>query len=300
MDPRWLEAFIALAETRSIRTASAQLGTSPATLSDRVSALEEYLGAKLLDRDASGSALSERGQIYLPEAIHLLKSWGRITTQVRMLNDTHASRLRMVFQGHLLPPPPLDSFLKRFLLQNYHVVPEMYDDREFGIEEGLHSGKLDLYFAFCPPSQAFPGISHRTVYTTRLCALVPANHRLAKREAISLSDLDGETLLLSPETKVPYLRVRELDALQAAGIRYFTLDGHFTPRLQDLLVSVERGIAILPHSQCFPIAGSTAVLPLTDSFCQCSMEMLYLTDSANPVLWRFLDELGKMEGGAQS
>ena len=52
MDPRWLEAFITLAETHSIRTASARLGTSPATLSDRISALEEYLGTKLLDRDA--------------------------------------------------------------------------------------------------------------------------------------------------------------------------------------------------------------------------------------------------------
>lgn len=300
MDPRWLEAFIALAETHSIRTASARLGTSPATLSDRISALEEYLGVKLLNRDASGSTLSERGQIYLPDAIHLLKSWGRITTQARMLNDTPSSRLRMVIQGHLLPPPPLDAFLKRFLMQNYHVIPEMYDDRELGIEEGLHGGKLDLYFAFCPSSLEFPGISHQTVYTTRLCALVPVNHRLAKREAISLSDLDGETLLLSPETKVPYLRARELDALQTAGVRYFTLDGHFTPRLQDLLVSVERGVALLPHSQCFPVAGVTTVLPLTDPSCQCSMEMLYLSDAVNPVLWQFLDEFNRTKEGAQS
>ena len=299
MEPRWLEAFIALAETRSIRAAAARLGTSPATLSDRISALEEYLGVKLLDRDAAGSTLSERGKIYLPDAVHLLKNWNRISTQARMLNDTPSSRLRMVVQGHLLPPPPLDEFLTRFLQQHYHVIPEMYDDREFGIEEGLHSGKLDLYLAFCPSSLEFPGISHQTVYTTRLCALVPFNHRLAKREAISLSDLDGETLLLSPQTKVPYLRTREIDALQAAGIRYFTLDGHFTPRLQDLLVRVERGISILPHSQCFPIQGVTAVLPLTDPICQCSMEMFYLSDNANPVLQQFLDEFNQTKGDGQ-
>lgn len=296
MDPRWLEAFIALAETHSIRTAAARLGVSPATLSDRISALEEYLGVTLLDRDAAGSTLSDRGQIYLPEAVRLLKTWNRISTQTRMLNEASMSRLRMVVQGHLLPPPPLDGFLKRFLLQHYNVIPEMYDDREIGIEEGLHSGKLDLYFAFCPSTLKFSGISHQTVYTTRLCALVPVSHRLAKKEAISLSDLDGETLLLSPETKVPYLRTREIDALQAAGIRYYTLDGHFTPRLQDLLVSVERGVAILPHSQCFPVPGVTAVLPLTDSICQCSMEMLYSSDNTNPILWQFLDEFNRWKG----
>ena len=296
MDPRWLESFIALAETGSIRMAASRLGISPATLSDRISALEEYLGVSLFNRDAAGSTLSDRGEIYLSDAAHLLESWNQISTQTRMLNDTPISHLRMVIQGHLMPPPPLDDFLKQFLLQHYHVIPEMYDDREFGIEEGLHSGKLDLFFAFCPDTVEFPGISHRTVYTTHLCALVPFNHRLAKREAISLSDLDGETLLLSPETKVPYLRTRELDALQAAGIRYFPLDGHFNPRMQDLLVGIERGIAILPHSQCFPAPGVTAVLPLTDPNCQCSMKMFYLTDNANPVLWQFLSELDKTKG----
>ena len=300
MDPRWLESFIVLAETHSIRTAASHLDISPATLSDRVSSLEEYLGITLLNRDSAGSTLSERGEIYLPEAIHLLESWSRISTQTHMLNEIPLTRFRMVIQGHLMPPPPLDDFLKQFLLQHYHVIPEMYDDREFGIEEGLHSGKLDLFFAFCPDTVEFPGISQRTVYTTHLCALVPFNHRLAKREAISLYDLDGETLLLSPETKVPYLRAHELNALQATGIRYFPLDGYFNPRLQDLLVGIERGIAILPHSQCFPAQGITAVLPLTDPNCQCSMKMFYLADNNNPVLRQFLNELEKKKGDKQS
>ena len=298
MDPRWLESFIALAETNSIRTGAARLGISPATLSDRVSSLEEYLGVTLLTRDAAGSTLSERGKIYLPDAIQLLENWKQISAQAHMLSDIPSTRLRMVIQGHLVPPPPLDDFLKQFLLQHYHVIPEMYDEREFGIEEGLHSGKLDLFFAFCPDSVEFPGISHRTVYTTHLCALVPFNHRLAKRDAISFSDLDGETLLLYPETKVPYLRTRQLDALQAAGIRYFTLDGRFNPRMKDLLVGIGRGIAILPHSQCFTVPGVTSVLPLTDPNSKCSMEMFYLTDNTNPVLRQFLSELDKLKGDA--
>lgn len=300
MDPRWLEAFIALAEAHSIRTAAAQLNISPATLSDRISALEEHLGVVLLDRDASGSKLSERGEVYLPDAILLLKEWSRIFSQVRMLEESPSARLRMIVQGHILPPPPLDSFLKQFLKRHYHIIPELYDDREFGIEDGLHSRKVDLYFAFCPPTLNFPGISHQTVYSTRLCALVPSSHRLANRDSISLSDLDGETLFLSPETKVPYLRAREIDALHAAGIRYFTIDGHFTPRLQDMLVGMERGVAILPHSQCFSVPGVTAVLPLTDPLCRCSMEMFYLSDSDNPALWQFLEEFNRAEGGEQA
>lgn len=299
MDLRWLEAFIALAETQSIRSAAVRLNMSPSTLAAHITALEDYLGISLLDRSAAGSLLSERGRIYLPEAEQLLKNWGRIKTQAQMLEKAPSSRLRMVVQGHILPPPPLDKFLRQFLSRNYHVVPELYDDREYGIEDGLYNRQLDLYFAFCPPTLDFPGISHQTISSTRLCALVPHDHPLAKRDTICLSDLAGETLLLSPETKVPYLRAREVDALQATGIHYFTLDGHFTPRLQDMLVGLGRGIAILPHSQCFTTMGAVTVLPLTDPICQCSMEMLYLTDNDNPVLWQFLADLNKerMGGG---
>lgn len=299
MDPRWLEAFIALAKTHSIRAAAARLNISPATLSDRISALEEHLGVVLLDRDASGSKLSERGEVFLPDCISLLKEWSRISSQIKMLEESPSTRLRMIVQGHIMPPPPLENFLKQFLNRQYHIIPELYDDREFGIEDGLHSRKIDLYFAFCPPTVNFPGVSHKTVYSSRLCALVPESHRLAKRDSISLSELDGETLFLSPESKVPYLRTREIDALHAAGIRYFTIDGHFTPRLQDMLVGMGRGIAILPHSQCFSVSGITTVLPLTDPLCQCSMEMFYLSNNDNPALWQFLAELDHAEGSTQ-
>lgn len=295
MNPSWLEAFVALAETHSFRTAAARLNISAATLSDRVAALEEELGVVLLDRDASGSRLSERGEVYLPDAQRLLKEWTRISAQVRTLEEAPSTRLRMVVQGHLVPPPPLDDVLKNVLRRHYQMIPEMCEDREHGIEDGLQSGEVDIYFAFCPPTLSFPGVVHQTVYTTRLCALVHADHRLAKRESISLSELEGETLFLAPATKCPYLRVRELDALQAAGIRYNVIEGQFNPRMQDLLVSMGRGVAILPHSQCFTVAGVTAILPLTDPLCRCSMEMLYRQDNKNPALWQFLEEFGRTE-----
>lgn len=297
MDPRWLEAFISLAEAHSIRTAAARLNISPATLSDRISALEEHVGVPLLVRTTAGSELSERGRIYYPDAVRLLKDWNRISSQVRTLNETSSNYLRMVFHGHIMPPPPFEMFLRQFLSRHYHIVPELYDDREHGIEDGLLSGKLDLYFAFCPPTVNFPGIVHQTVYSTQLCAILPSTHSLAKREAISLSDLDGETLFLSPETKVPYLRTREVEALRTAGIRYSTLDGHFSPRLQSMLVCLGRGIAILPHSQCFSVPGQATVLPLTDPLCRCSMEMLYLPENNNPALRQFLEEFNSTEGG---
>lgn len=297
MDPRWLEAFIALAETHSIRTAAARLKISPATLSERISALEAYLCATLLNRTATGSELTERGQLYYADAVQILKDWSRITEQIKELNETPVDYLRMVFPGQMIPPH-VESFLQSFLARHFHIIPEIYIDREYEIQSSLRDGNVDLYFAFCPSKIDFPDIVHQTVFHTRLCAVVSCEHNLAHREALSLADLDGENLFLSPESKNPYLRNREIEALRAAGIRYNLMDGNIIPKLQSMLVGLNRGIAILPHNFCFAVPGQTTVLPLTDPLCQCSMEMLYLPENNNPAFRLFLEEFSSLEGGA--
>lgn len=299
MDPRWLESFITLAETNSIRTGAAQLGISPATMSERISALETYLGVTLLTRSATGSELSERGKLYYSDAVQLLKGWNRITGQIKELNETPVDYLRMVFPGQMIPPH-IEKFLYSFLARHYHVIPEIYVDREHEIQSSLRDGDVDLYFAFCPSKLDFPDIVHHTVFHTRLCAVVSCEHSLAHRESISLSDLDGETLFLSPESKNPYLRSRQIEALRAAGIHYNLMDGDIIPKLQTMLVGLNRGIAILPHNFCFAVPGQTTILPLTDPVCHCGVEMLYLPENNNPALRLFLNEFFSMEGGIQA
>lgn len=299
MDPRWLEAFIALAETNSIRAGAARLGVSPATLSDRISSLESYLGVSLLNRSASGSQLSERGKLYYTDALQLLKDWGRITGQVKELNETPVDYLRMVFPGQMIPSH-IETFLDSFLARHYHIIPEIYPDREYEIQSSLRNGNVDVYFAFCPSQLDLPDIVHHTVYQTRLCAVVSSEHALAHREAISLSDLDGETLFLSPESKNPYLRNQQIESLQEAGVHFNLMAGNIMPKLQSILVGLNRGIALLPHNFCFAIPGKTTILPLTDSSCHCTIEMFYMAKNNNPAFRLFLDEFLTQEGGIQT
>ncbi len=57
-----LLAFVAVAEARSFRRAAARLGLSPSALSHTIRALEERLGAKLLNRTTRSVAPTEAGQ----------------------------------------------------------------------------------------------------------------------------------------------------------------------------------------------------------------------------------------------
>lgn len=291
MESSWLEAFVALAEQRSVRAAAAQLQISPAALSERVSALESYLCVKLLDRGARGSELTEQGKVYLRDARHLLGSWQDIVNRVQAMDSSPVHFLHMAFQEKALPPV-VGRFLDGFLARHPDILPSLFNDQEVGIAEGLSSGRVDLYFAYSPQEASCADMVRRPVFRTRLCALVPAKHRLAWKQSISLSELDGETLLIYPETREPSLRNRELEALRAAGIRYTLFEGHVSPMYYTLLVQMNQGVAICPLLMRGHLPRHTALLHLTDPLCQCSIDMLYNPENDNPSLSLFLEEFG--------
>lgn len=295
MEFSWLEAFIALAEEPSIRAAASRIGVSPATLSGRISALESHLGIALFIRGAKGSVLSERGAIYLPKARQILSRWQAISDEVRVVENTPTHFLRLAYQTAL--PPTMEIFISHFLEKYNWITPQFYNDLELGIRDGLMGGKADVYFVFAPEASQLEGIAHRTVYRTQLCALVPGNHRLAWKESVSLADLDGETLLLPPETRLTTVRSFELNVLRQSGIRYFLIDGRLSPALKHMLVSMNRGIILQPKVLCNHIPSQLAILPLSDPSCRCNVEMLYLKDNTNPALQQFLEDLGDLEGG---
>lgn len=295
MEFAWLEAFVALAEEPSIRVAASRIGVSPATLASRISALENHLGITLFARGAKGSVLSEHGAIYLPKARQILCRWKAISEEVRVVENTPTYYLRLAYQTAI--PPTMEIFIRHFLEKHSWITPQFYTDLELGIRDGLLGGKADVYFVFAPTPNQLEGIAHRTIYRTQLCALLPSNHRLAWKESVSLADLDGETLLLSPETKLATVRAFALNALRQAGIRYFLIDGRLTPSLKHMLVNMNRGIILQPKVLCNRIPDQIAILPVSDPSCRCNIEMLYLADNTNPALQQFLEDLGDLEGG---
>jgi DNA-binding transcriptional LysR family regulator len=295
MESNWLKAFAALAETHSVRKAAARLQVSSATLSERVAALESYLGVNLFDRGVKGSELTEQGRLYLQDAYQLLNAWEVIVEQLRTMDSRPIHFLRLAFQEKVLPPV-VARFLDEFLPRHPNIELSLYNDQEIDFAQGLNSGQVDLCFAYCPQGPSYVGLTRRPVFYTQLCALLPGDHRLAWKRSVCLSELDGETLLIYPETRDTSLRDRELEVLRVSGIRYSLYENHVSPVYYTLLVQMGRGIAICPGLLRGHNPRHTVFLPLTDPTCQCSIDMLYQPNNNNPALRLFLKEFGEREG----
>ena len=72
MDTKWLEDFIALAETHSFSRAAGQRNVTQPAFSRRIQALESWLGVALIDRTTYPTRLTAAGETFRAEALGML------------------------------------------------------------------------------------------------------------------------------------------------------------------------------------------------------------------------------------
>src|ERR1700710_1852993 len=103
MDLRDLDAFVAVARTRNFRRAATEQRVSVSSLSQRLRALEERLGVRLMNRTTRSVGPTEAGGFRLAGAGPAMSDVGDALDQVRGLRGVPSGRLRIN-----APPPVID------------------------------------------------------------------------------------------------------------------------------------------------------------------------------------------------
>jgi DNA-binding transcriptional LysR family regulator len=115
--------------------------------------------------------------------------------------------------------------------------------------ERLRNGEADLAVVHHLPGVAVPetaGLERRRLLVDHLHVVLPAGHSLARRDTVSISDLEGEPLIL-PRRDTPAGRFRSL-------VEHLCAEAGFAPR-------VAYELDDLPAAQAFAAAG-IAVVPM--------------------------------------
>jgi DNA-binding transcriptional LysR family regulator len=118
-----LNAFIAVADHGSFTKAAKQLGVSTSTLSQSVSALEQRLGLRLLNRTSRSVAPTEAGDQILKRLRPVFEDLEAAVDEANAFRDKPAGRLRLTVS------PPVASFVLRPLLPRFFAqYPEIVID----------------------------------------------------------------------------------------------------------------------------------------------------------------------------
>lgn len=110
-----IRAFVLVVQTGSFSAAAREQGTTQATVSKKVAALEELMGVKLLSRTSRELSLTEVGQDYFHRCVSILSELDEAESNARSQMGRPTGQLRVsapVVFGRQFISPILSEFLK--------------------------------------------------------------------------------------------------------------------------------------------------------------------------------------------
>jgi DNA-binding transcriptional LysR family regulator len=246
-DVQRLRAFALVLDLGSISAAASVLGYTQSAVSQQLAALEGEVGTALVDRSHRPLRSTRAGELLRPHAERVLAALGGAEAAAEDLRGGR-SRLRLAAF-----PSALSSFVPaavRDLRRKYsQLVVQVLQFETHEAVERLRAGDADLAVVHHMPGVAVPetaGLQRRRLLVDHLYVVLPEGHRLARREAVSLTDLETEPLVL-PRRDTPAGRFRSL-------VEHLCAEAGFAPR-------VAYELDDLPAAQAFVAAG-IAIAPM--------------------------------------
>lgn len=188
LDLRKLRYFLAVAEHQHFGRAAEQLFIAQPVLSRQIRSLEANLGCALLTRTTRSVELTDAGRQLLEEARALLPA---VNAAVRRVHDVDRGVQRLVVA--FAPGLRVSEAVRAF--------SEAHPDTEIGLlplkwweqDAPLRDGRADIGFLRRPFDDA--GLVTIPIGSETKVACLPAGHRLARRRALRMDDLDGESIM---------------------------------------------------------------------------------------------------------
>jgi LysR family hca operon transcriptional activator len=204
VDLRHLRYFIAVAEEGSLTVAAEKrLHTAQPSLSRQMHDLEAELGCELMVRRARGIDLTAAGLVFLDHARVVLRQVeAAVEATRRAASAAKPSFVLGFLTGYEFDWLPPVMRIMRDELPSTEVVILSLSSPD--LADGLTRGRIDL--AFLRHERNAPGIVFTQLVEEPLIVLMPADHRLTTRDAITREDIAGEQLVGVPWDKSPALR----------------------------------------------------------------------------------------------
>jgi len=196
MEVHQLRYFCAVARYGTFTRASEIEHVAQPSLSQQILKLEAELGSKLFDRLPRSAKLTVFGQTFLPKAERILRELEEAKTELLEMSGDEKGDVVVgiipTIGAYLLP-----KLLKGFSARHPQVTVRVVEDITPNLLQRLHDGTIDMAVVALP----LPASDLATVelLEEKLFAVLPEHHRQAKRQSVSLAELNLEPFLLLKE-----------------------------------------------------------------------------------------------------
>jgi DNA-binding transcriptional LysR family regulator len=286
MDFKQLQTFVALAESLHFGQAAEELHIAQPHVSRRIKQLEEDLEVVLFYRDRRNVRLTEAGKVFLIEAQGLLKEAAIAKERAResargRRGSLTVSMISSATLGTL--PAILGEFHRHFP----DISLSFMELGSVALLESLSRNEADVGFMH-PPIRALPDLEHIVLESEPLMAVLPATHRFAGRDKLSLLELAQEPWVMFPRDNGATIYDRIISLCQKAGFspRIVQEAGSVPTRLG--LVAAGFGVHLVHRTwQTMPFPG-IVYIPIEPT-ARIGLTCYWRDRDRNPILRNFID-----------
>jgi LysR family hydrogen peroxide-inducible transcriptional activator len=241
-----LRYIVALARERHFGRAAESCHASQPTVSVAIRKLEQELGVLLFERRAGEVSTTAIGERIIAQAQRVLEQAAEIPEIARLGRDPLSGPLRLAAIYTIGPYllPALVRQVQRDAPQMALLLNENFTAR---LIEMLKNGEIDAAVMALPLPEA--GLAVAPLYDESFVVAVPRGHPWARRKAVAVQELAGQTTLLLGSGHCFRDQVLdacpELDRASGAEEGHKTVEGSSLETIRQMVAS-GIGVAVLP------------------------------------------------------
>lgn len=253
-----LRVFAAVCEAHSLSAVARNLGCTQPAVGQHVARLERELGVSLLDRRARGVSMTPAGEVLYRASVDALGALSSASRHIGDIREGESGSLR-ISTGPTTVRHFMQSAVVRFR-ESFPGVALEFRPRNStrGCLELLRREPIDL--AFVSTGMPSQGIEQRPVLEARLMLLLMADHTLAKRRRLRISDLENLSFVGLRSYTSPESQLAKQLAQHGLVIRSKTMVDDWDTA--GMMVKLGMGAAIVPsvHAYSYMRSGQLAAV----------------------------------------
>src|SRR4051812_47897591 len=257
-DLRQLRTFVAVAEELNFTRAAERLHLAQQAVSKSVRQFEDELGVPLLERTTRDVRLTPAGAALLESGRDAIAAADAAFTRARDVGRGLAGTVRVGVTPAI--GPAVHEEAVRVLRDG---APELrvaaIEVRPGDVTRQLRERDLDLVLARVGVDS--PDIDSAALRPTPAVLCVPAGHRLAGAESATLTDIDGERLLVWNDAGTPFTDML-LARVRASGAHVDMVQARVTGGLGVTELAENDAVALMPAGT--PTTAEVVQVPLAD------------------------------------
>ncbi len=263
MELAHLREFAYLADTLSFKRTADHFYVSRSVISRHLAALEDAIGAKLVDRSKGTVRLTDVGEVFYRDAIIMLRDYEAALDHVRIAQSTQT---RIVRVGYLRNAArPIIVQFARYMRKHHPDVQLIFTGMEFNeLRHALDDGAVDIALAVNVSPSESHDFRSTLIYTDRFYAIMRKDHPLAGNvNGVTVAELPPDKLLL-PDSFVHSGEVEVPDNLDLAKSQARTATPFFDVDTLYLKVQAEDFIVFSSSMNSGMFGDDLASIPILD------------------------------------